>query len=89
MESGAKGDLSDEIDAAVARVKEVQRKRMLASAVSLAIALVLVVGGEAVVVWLVGNARRFPVYIFALPFALGLPPAWAVRQAMWPKDPII
>jgi hypothetical protein len=89
MEGHAKDQLSEDIDAAIARVKAVQTKRTLASVVSLAVALVLVVGGEAAVVWMVGNSNHVSVYIFAVPFMLGLPPAWAIRTAMWPKDAVI
>jgi hypothetical protein len=83
--------LSNDIDEAVRRVRVVQRKRLAVSLLAFGIAATIIVGGEAVILWMVGNASsgRIPVLIFVLPFAVGLPPAWLVRTALWPKDPVI
>jgi apolipoprotein N-acyltransferase len=83
--------LSQEIEDAAHRVRVVQRKRFLVTSLSVGIAAVLIGGGEGLIFWWIANARSVEVnaYVFALPFFLGLPAAWAVRQAMWPKDPVI
>ena len=91
MQTRSPDPLSNEIDAAVHRVRVVQRKRMLVSALAVAVAGTIIVVGEALVVWMVGNVSsgRIPMAIFAIPFVAGLPPAWFLRTALWPKDPVI
>jgi hypothetical protein len=91
MYRDAEDRLSNEIDEAVRRVREVQRKRLAVSFLAFGVAAAIIVSGEALVVWMVGNTSSgsIPVLIFALPFAAGLPPAWLIRTALWPKDPAI
>jgi uncharacterized membrane protein YqjE len=83
--------LSLEIEEAGRRVRSVQRKRMLVASISMLVAALFIVPGEALIVWALGNTSQgnVNVMVFALPFALGLPAAWAIRTAMWPKDPVI
>jgi hypothetical protein len=83
--------LDDEIEAEVRRVRVIQRKQLIASLASLAVAATIIVGGEALIVLLLagGGSGRVPIAIFAIPFAAGLPPAWLVRMALWPKDPVV
>jgi hypothetical protein len=83
--------LSLEIEEAARRVRAVQRNRFLVSALSMVVAALFILPGEACIVWVIGSMSRGNVnlLIFALPFAVGLPAAWAVRTALWPKDPEI
>jgi hypothetical protein len=83
--------LSLEIEQAAQRVRAVQRKRFAVSALSVGVAGAIIVAGEALIVLGIAGMRSGQVsaMVFALPFAAGLPPAWALRNLLWPKDPVI
>lgn len=91
MNERAEDRLANEIEGAVRRVREVQRKRLLVSILVLGVASVIIVGGEGLILALLANVSsgRVPILIFAIPFAVGLPVAWTIRTALWPKDPIL
>jgi len=91
VQPGPEDLLSNEIDAAAHRVRVVQRKRMVVSALAVGVAGAIIVLGEALIFWMVGNVSSgtIPVAIFALPFVAGLPSAWFLRTALWPKDAVI
>jgi hypothetical protein len=83
--------LSLEIEEAARRVRSVQRKRFVVASLSMAVAALFILPGEALIAWAIGSMSHgdVNVFVFALPFAVGLPAAWAVRTALWPKDPVI
>ena len=83
--------LSLEIEEASRRVRSVQRKRFVVASLSMLVAALFILPGEALIAWGVGSmsSGNVNVFVFGLPFAVGLPAAWAVRMALWPKDPVI
>jgi len=80
--------LSKELDAVAHRVCVVQHKRLLVTALSIAVALMIILVGEVVYFTLLYRPHASGRLAF-LPLVAGVLGGWWVRQRLWPKDPVI
>ena len=71
------------------RVRAVQRKRLLVSALAVAVTALISVVGAVLMAWSASllDVRPGGRLLVAIPFAAGIFAGWKVRTRLWPKDP--